>query len=160
MEFPSMLQMSICPLRMSVQTNALLSGRRRRTAHLTKTECLFQGHPVLPDKQARALQIQQDDCQQNQDNSLCCVYYISRAWEEVTTEPVQHSKNRLLISVIKRKSVQLNQEKTPHVRFSTFTPLIVIFYIRIIRQFTDMNTLFHKYKTKCSYSRKQNVRII
>ena len=27
------------------------------------------------------------------------------AWEEVTTEPVQHSKNRLLISVIKRKSV-------------------------------------------------------
>ncbi|MCO7111625.1 hypothetical protein NIB75_00745 [Bacteroides uniformis] len=38
-----------------------------------------------------------------EDNSLCCVYYISRAWEEVTTEPVQHSKNRLLISVIKRK---------------------------------------------------------
>lgn len=22
--------------------------------------------------------MQQDDCQQNQDNSLCCVYYISR----------------------------------------------------------------------------------
>ena len=63
------------------------------------------GAPSLADKQARALQMQQDDCQQNQDNSLCCVYYISRAWEEVTTEPVQHSKNRLLISVIKRKSV-------------------------------------------------------
>ena len=56
-------------------------------------------------QQVRALQIQQDDCQQNQDNSLCCVYYISRAWEEVATKPVQHSKNRLLISVIKRKSV-------------------------------------------------------
>ncbi len=54
------------------------SGRRRMPAHLTKTECPIQGHPVLPNKQARALQVQQGDCQQNQHNSLCCVYYISR----------------------------------------------------------------------------------
>ena len=60
---------------------------------------------VWTDKQGRDLQMKKDYCQQNKDNSLCCVYYISRAWEEVTTEPVQHSKNRLLISVIKRKSV-------------------------------------------------------
>ena len=50
------------------------SGRRRRTAHLTKTECLFPRAPSLAGQASTgSANAQQDDCQQNQDNSLCCV---------------------------------------------------------------------------------------
>ena len=72
-------------------------------AHLTKTECPIQGHPVLPNKQARALQVQQDDCQQNQNNSVRGVHYISMTQEEVTTETVQYSKEPSTDIVYKQK---------------------------------------------------------
>ena len=88
-------------------------------AHLTKTECPIQGHPVLPNKQARALQVQQGDCQQNQHNSLCCVYYISRTWEEVTTEAVQYSKEQSTDIVYKKKKrlAKSGKDITPNGNF-------------------------------------------
>ena len=52
--------------------------RRAYASAPDKDRMPHPGHPVLPNKQARALQVQQGDCQQNQHNSLCCVYYISR----------------------------------------------------------------------------------
>ena len=52
------------------------------TAHLTRQNASFRGtQSCRTSKHRQALQMQQDDCQQNQDNSLCCVYYISRAWK-------------------------------------------------------------------------------
>ena len=91
-------------------------------AHLTKTECPIQGHPVLPNKQARALQVQQDDCQQNQNNSVRGVHYISMTQEEVTTETVQYSKEPSTDIVYKQKKRLAKSGKDIPQMVTLFTP--------------------------------------
>ena len=95
-------------------------------AYLTKTECPIQGHPVLPNKQARALQVQQDDCQQKQNNSVRGVHYISMTQEEVTTETVQYSKEPSTDIVYKQKKrlakwffINLVEKDMLHYHFSS-----------------------------------------
>ena len=66
-------------MRIFCKAGQQVRAKAQDSAHLDKDRMPLLGAPSLADKQARAFRkCSRMTVQQNQDNSLCCVYYISQ----------------------------------------------------------------------------------